>query len=89
MKYKVYAVRDVKANIFWQPQVDSNDETAKRGFAMMINSSEARSITGFAPGDFDLYRIGEFDSETGEIINLKANEFLCNGRAMLEVQVEK
>lgn len=85
MKYNLYCVRDVKANLFWQPQMDSNDETAKRGFAMMINSSDARSLTGFAPKDFDLFRIGEFDSETGEVTNLKANEFICNGRAMLEV----
>lgn len=89
MKYNLYGVRDIKSNMFWQPQMDTNDETAKRGFAMMINGSDLRQITGFAPGDFDLYRLGSFDSETGEVVSIKPIEYIINGRAVLEVKDEK
>lgn len=89
MKYKLVAIRDNKANMFWQPQLETNFDTAKRGFAMMINSSEARSITGFAPGDFDLYCMGVFDSESGFIESEKVPVFLVNGRSVLEVHDEE
>ena len=89
MKYKLVAIRDNKANMFWQPQVQTNYDTAKRDFAIMINSSEARSVTGFAPGDFDLYCVGVFDSESGVIEPAKVPEFLVNGRSVLEVKNEE
>lgn len=64
MKYPVYSYRDAKVG-FGQPIVDSNDLSAKRGFAYAINNSVG--VMGFQPGDFDLYHIGTFDSETGMI----------------------
>lgn len=64
MKYPVYSYRDAKVG-FGQPIVDSNDLSAKRGFAYAINNSTG--VMGFQPGDFDLYHIGSFDSETGMI----------------------
>lgn len=89
MKYNLYAIRDSKANYFWQPQPDLNDAVAKRGFAMMINSSDLKSITGFAPGDFDLYNIGTFDSDSGIVEAIIPCLFVCNGRSVLEVKDEK
>lgn len=64
MTVNVYAVRDLVAKSFNQPWVDVNDEVAMRGFAQAINNN---SIMGFRPADFQLYQIGEFDTEKGDL----------------------
>ena len=89
MKYKLCAVRYNKAVLFWQPQAQTNEETAKRDFAMMVRSSDLRSQVGFAPEDFDLYLLGEFDTVSGEIVSLKVPEFICNGASFKEVRHEE
>lgn len=66
MKYPVYAVRDIHTG-FMTPTVDQNDAAAIRNFrhGCMQNASLMNSH----PGDFSLCRIGEFDTETGEIVS--------------------
>lgn len=65
MKYPVYAIRDVHTG-FMSPTVDQNDATATRNFrhACLDSSSLFKSH----PEHFSLYRIGEFDTETGSIV---------------------
>lgn len=64
MKYNIYAVRDVH-NGFGAPILDSNDQSAIRGFAYGMHNTNP--IMGYAPKDFDFYCIGEFDVNTGVI----------------------
>lgn len=66
MKYPIYCYRDVKVG-FLPPQCDQNDATAIRGFSFAINGNDG--IMNYSPKDFDLYRIGEFDSDTGMIVS--------------------
>lgn len=60
---KIYAVRDVNVG-FNQPFCDVNDEAAKRGFSYAVNNSD---LMGFRPGDFDLYCLGSYSTDTGMI----------------------
>lgn len=64
MKYPVYSYRDIKTG-FMPPQCDQSDQTAIRGFSYAINSKDG--LMNYAPSDFELYRIGSFDTETGKI----------------------
>lgn len=75
MIYPVYSYRDKKVG-FMMPQCDQSDQSAMRGFAFAINQSEG--IMNFAPGDFDLYKIGEFDTEKGTVIGCTP-ELICSG----------
>lgn len=86
MTYGVYAFRDNKTS-FGQIWTDRSDEAAKRGFAMMINNPDG--IMGFAPADFDLFKIGEFDTETGQLDPVWPIEFLVTGTAVIGVKNEK
>lgn len=61
MKKRYYSIRDVKAG-FMDLQPDVNDDTAKRNFAYAVNNVET---IAFAPNDFDLYFVGEFDTNSG------------------------
>lgn len=64
MKYNLYSFRDLKAG-FDFPKPDQNDATAMRGFAFAVNTEN--SIMGFEPKDYQLYKVGEFEVETGKI----------------------
>lgn len=76
MIYPMFAIRD-KYTCFMNPTVDQSVESAKRGFSYAINNNPG--LMNFAPSDYDLYQIGEFDSESGVIKPLKAIKFICNG----------
>lgn len=60
----IYSIRDLKVG-FTQVVVDDNDETAKRGFCMAI--CHDHGLRGFASADFQLYKVGSFDTQTGVI----------------------
>lgn len=82
MTYSVYAIRD-KYTGFMMPTVDMNDDSGKRNFGYGINNNPSLN---YSPADFDFYRIGTYDSKTGEIRPVQPIEFICNG---LEVFNEK
>lgn len=75
MKYYLYSVRD-KLRGFMQPLMDLNDLSAKRDFAQGVNNNPGLN---FAPADYDLYKIGEFDSDKGTIVPVVPIELVCNG----------
>lgn len=80
MKMSMYAIRDIHVG-FMTPQLDTNDETAKRNFAYGINNNPG--IIGFRPADFDLYRIAEFDSDSGRIEPISPLVFVVNGASVI------
>lgn len=64
MKFNVYAMRDLKSG-FLTPAVDQNDAMAARNFASSIQCSEGVLFTH--KSDFQLYRIGAYDTDLGVI----------------------
>lgn len=75
MKTGLYSIRDLKSN-FAPPVAISNDQVAKRWFGTRVNEDITMK---YEPGDFDLYKVGEYNTETGEITHI-AGELLCNGK---------
>lgn len=67
MKFGVYCVRDVKAG-FQTPATQINDAVAIRGFASAVVQSD--SILFTHARDFALYKLADFDSDTGRITPL-------------------
>lgn len=76
MIYPCYSVRDNKVGFEPSILIDMNDATAKRGFGFQVNN--ATSMRNFSPADYDLFKIGEFDTESG-IFKAITPEFICNG----------
>lgn len=66
MKYGVYCIRDLKSG-WLSPTVDINDQVAIRNFVYAVQHNEL--FSDFA-NDYSLYKIGDFDTETGDIVNL-------------------
>lgn len=75
MIIKVYAIKD-KLQGFLTPTCNVNDECAKRDFAFALNNNPG--IMNFSPKDYDLYRIGEYNSDSGEI-DKTLPIFICSG----------
>ena len=65
MKFSIYSIRDAKTG-FMAPTFDMNDASAARNFEHAVMNSA--SLMNSHPGDYALYRIGEFDSESGELV---------------------
>lgn len=62
MIMNVYSIRDVKAG-YLAPSLDINDQTAARGFKYAFSKPDTLQFSNVQ--DYDLFRIGTFDNETG------------------------
>lgn len=80
MTVNLYGIRDCHTG-FMSPQVDMNDETAKRNFAMSVNNNPG--VLGFRPADFDLYYLGQFNTDNGELVPVSPIEFVVNGASVV------
>lgn len=69
MKYGIYSVRDC-LNGFGVPVCDFNDGTAKRNFRSSLVGHQIAN-----PSDYDIFRIGHFDVDTG-IVSPEASPVL-------------
>lgn len=75
MKYPIYSIRDKKSG-YGFPQVDTNDFTCKRGFALAINNNDLMNAN---PDDYEVYKIGTFDTDKGKIDAFNITELVCTG----------
>lgn len=76
MIYPMYAYRDSKVGFLVPPMCDQSDQSAIRNFSYAINGNEG--IMNYSPADFDLFKIGEFNTETGEL-KVIMPENICSG----------
>lgn len=82
MDFGIYSVRDSKTG-FMAPTVDPNDDAAARNFFHAVSVSEGILFT--YASDFDLYKLGVFDSDSGAIIPCVPPLFIAAGSHALEV----
>lgn len=78
MLQKLYSVRDLKSE-FWSPRVAYDDDSAVRDFSMSVSNTDSVNILNFAPGDFELYYIGTFDTKIGVLNSVNIPQFICRG----------
>lgn len=67
MVFGIYCVRDVKSG-FQTPAAEVNDAVATRGFASAVLNSDSVLFTHAS--DFSLFKVAEFDADTGRITPL-------------------
>ena len=80
MKFGIYAVRDVKVG-FQSISVQPNDAAAVRGFESTIINSD--SVLSTHSEDFSLFKLGEFDADSGRISALDLPVQLIEASACL------
>lgn len=76
----IYSLKDVKSG-YMSLTLYKNDELAVRAFKNMLSSDE-RNLVTMNPEDFELYRVGSFDLDSGIIVS--DVKFVCNGTIKYE-----
>lgn len=68
MEFKIFTVYDMKAEFFGQPFFEQEEASAIRSFGDAVNDGSNPANQWFKhPEDFQLYLIGSFDNERGEL----------------------
>lgn len=65
MKYPVFCIRDIHTG-FMSPTVDQNANAAIRNFEHAVMQSA--SLMNSHPEHYSLYKVGEFETDTGAIV---------------------
>lgn len=81
MIYSIYSIKDDKT-AYLEPMLDINDASAMRNFHNAILKKGSLFDTHSA--DYSLFKIGEFDTDTGSIRPIE-NEFICSAISLKEV----
>lgn len=76
MKLNIYSIKDTVVGNFGNPFNMNNDEEAKRTFKNAVNSNNGSNIA-LNYTDMQLFKLGTFDTQTGEITSQV--EMLING----------
>lgn len=78
MIFSIYCIKD-RLTGFLSPTFDQNDPSAVRNFTHAIFYTD--SLMNSHPGDYDLYCLGTFDSETGVIMPIDP-QIVCTGSSV-------
>lgn len=79
MKVKIYSVRDRKTGEYAHPFISHNDETAKRDFWTTCNANKNPFVH---TDDWELYGLGDFNTESGEVLGADKPIFILDGGSM-------
>lgn len=85
MIFRVYSMRDELTG-YIQPTFELSDNVAVRNFSFALNKKD--SILYANPKHFDLYCIGEFDTDTGQLKSFEP-ELIVTGLSVIEKESKK
>lgn len=77
---RIYGIRDKIAKKYRSIRLEDNDQTARRNFSF---DAKQNDFLQYAQNDFELYCIGEFDLETGAIVPVSPQLFVCSAAEVL------
>lgn len=87
MKLGVYSVFDDKAVCYARPFFATNNAVACRSFASAVTSQAPDNALSANPGDYKLFRLGEFDDSCGSftsgtpLLLISGDEVIAHGKA--------
>lgn len=82
MNYIAVSMYDEKTRQYMAPQLEVNEEVARRNFSYAIKRNDS---LGFAKADLRLYNIGSFDSDTGILCANSPAILIVDGK---EIEIE-
>lgn len=75
MVIRIYSIYDKKAGCFNKPFTHHNDAIATREFQIASSDPKIAQLSIF-PDDFDLYYLGDFDDQTGTLLQKEKPQFI-------------
>lgn len=82
MMQGIYSIRDVKTG-YMNPVIEPNNSVATRNFANAV--MQGTGVLYSHAGDFDLYKLADFDSDSGVITPVVPPEFVVSAASLKEV----
>lgn len=83
MTLYVYAIRDSLTG-YMQPTFEVNDAVAMRNFRSAILNVRSGNLLNSDPQDFNLFKIGSFDSDSAQLVPCDPVPILSGTSVMLE-----
>lgn len=80
MKLGIYSICDARVGFTGSLMADMNDASAMRNFENAV--LQPNTIYSTHAKDYDLYRLGEYDTEDGTIVT-HPKKLLLNGSAVI------
>lgn len=80
---ELYTVQDIKANTHGPILFFPNSVEAMRAAEQTVKSQSDSMIKTY-PADYNLVKIGEYDSFDGKIIPLEEKQILCNFASFIQ-----
>lgn len=84
MDYGIYSILDAKTG-FLSVSLDQNDASAQRNFAHACKRTDSLFFTH--PNDYDLYKVGKFNSDSGVIEPIVPPKHIVSARSLVESEV--
>lgn len=81
MNLKMFSIRDSKAEVFNQPWFAKTHGEAERNFTQL--AKDPKSFVSQFPDDFDLYFVGEYNDQTGEVLPLDTPHHLLKAISVI------
>lgn len=72
MKLYIFAVRDSKSSQFGTPMFLQSEGIAVRSLGDEVNKGNSDSIVAQHPEDFELFHLGEWDTDSAQFVLLPA-----------------
>jgi len=72
----LFSIQDVKVSVFYPPVVLLNENDARRMLHDVVSNPE--TIISKHPDDFRLFKVGEFDDNSGVLSSLAQPVFIAN-----------
>lgn len=63
----IYSLYDTKTMTYNKPFIEPSDTVAMRSLRMEVNRADPNNVLYMFPEDYRLYRVGSFDTDTGNI----------------------
>lgn len=82
----IYAVKDRATDSFWTPMFYLAKGQATRQFQDEINNADKGNPLYAHPDDYDLYQLGSWDEQTGQLTSLERPELAARGK---DVQIKQ
>lgn len=68
MKNQYYAIRDNLSEMYMTPVLFQNENVALRWFSGVVNQKDQNEVIYNNPADFELWKLGIYDNNTGDLI---------------------
>lgn len=87
MLTKVYSIRDQKAQVFNSPWFAKTHGEAERNFRSLVN--DEKSMVHQYPLDFDLYYLGDYDTDSGKLMPLDAPQHIMQAISLVPKEAQQ